>query len=52
VITFFAAARLSLAVCALAPLFGQSTVKKPVTLEDVLKQPFPRSITPVWAPGG
>jgi dipeptidyl-peptidase-4 len=52
VYTRSASARLALAVCALAPLFGQSTAKKPVTIEDVLKQTFPRSITPVWAPGG
>ena len=50
--TLSAAARLAIAVCALAPLFGQSTAKKPVTIEDVLKQAPPRSITPVWAPGG
>jgi len=52
VCTFSAAARFALVFCALALLSGQTAAKKPVTLEDVLKQPFPRSITPVWAPGG
>ncbi len=38
--------------CALIPLLAQTT-KKPVTLADLLKQPFSRdSITPVWSSNG
>ena len=44
-----------LLVCALTPLFAQTpAAKKPVTLADLLKQPFARggTISPVWSPDG
>ena len=42
-----------LLACALTPLIAQTPTKKPVTLADLLKQPYSRgSITPVWSPNG
>jgi dipeptidyl-peptidase-4 len=42
-----------LLVCTLTPLCAQTTVKKPVTLADVLKQTYSRgTVTPVWSPDG
>jgi len=45
-------ARVTLVLCSLSFLFAQSTAKKPVTLDDVLKQPYSRMTTPVWSPNG
>ncbi len=44
--------RLALLACCFSPLFAQTAAPKPITLDDVLKQPYPRSLTPVWSPDG
>jgi len=49
---YSAAARLTLIFCSLSSLFAQTTAKKPVTLDDLLKQPYPRFVAPVWSPNG
>jgi dipeptidyl-peptidase-4 len=52
VYTHSAAARLALIFGVLSPLFSQTPAKKPVTVDDLLKQPFPRAISPTWSPNG
>jgi dipeptidyl-peptidase-4 len=47
-----ATARLALILCSLSFSFAQTGAKKPVTLDDVLKQPYARSTAPVWSPNG
>ena len=46
-----AAAHLTLLACSLSLLFAQ-TAPKPITLDDVLKQPYSRTLAPVWSPDG
>ena len=48
----FAAVRLIFLACTLAPVFAQTTAKKPVTLDDLLKPHLPHSVTPIWSPNG
>lgn len=51
--TSSAPVRLTLFFCALPALFAQSTAKKPVTVDDLLKQPYSSgSITAIWSPDG
>jgi dipeptidyl-peptidase 4 len=45
-------ALLTLILCALSSVFAQTTAKKPVTLDDVLKQPYAQFAAPVWSPNG
>jgi dipeptidyl-peptidase-4 len=47
-----ASARLTLLFCSLSFLTAQTATRKPVTLDDVLKQPYTRMTTPVWSPNG
>jgi dipeptidyl-peptidase-4 len=46
-------------VCSLAFALGSATLlisatasKKPITIDDVLAEPFPQALTPIWAPDG
>ena len=47
-----AGARLTVILCSLSWLFAQSSAKKPVTLDDVLTQSYPRMAAPIWSPNG
>lgn len=49
---FSAATRLALFLTALSALFAQTSSKKPVTLDDILRPSYPRTTSPTWAPNG
>ncbi len=47
-----AATRFTFILCSLSYLFAQPPAKKPVTLDDVLKQSYPRMAAPIWSLNG